>query len=403
MTTAITSTHRQAVIGSLTIVGALLACNVARPASAQTLDPTFAPSLSDTVRTVAMQPDGHIVVGGDFRQVSGQPRPFLARLRADGTVASAPAMPDNRVEAIAVQADGKMIIGGDFETVGGVPRHYVARLLPDGQIDPVFQPAIGYNAGIHVTHVAVHANGTVMVAGGFDSVSGQPRPGLARLQINGSLDASFNPPPIAHLLDAMALQPDGKVVLAGSLDEVSDDCDGYCVLRLTANGSLDASFDVVPVIGSVRHLALQNDGGILVAGNFGYLGNHDTAFVGRLTTFGGPDYGFSNTALRYSDIARIVPLPDGRSIIAGEIRWGTTGPTVDRVARLKMDGSRDLSFAEPDLDNMIFGSALQPDMYLLVAGAFNQVAGQPRARLARLRVADVPDAIFANGFDGSPP
>lgn len=400
MTTAITSTHRRAGVGSLAIVGTLLACTVARPATAQTLDPTFAPALSDTVRTVAVQPDGHIVVGGDFFEVSGQSRPFLARLRADGTVASAPAIPDNRVEAIAVQADGKLIIGGDFQWVGGVQRHYVARLLPDGQIDPVFQPAIGYNAGIHVTHVAVHASGTVMVAGGFNSVSGQSRPGLARLQINGSLDASFNPPPIAHLLDAMALQPDGKVVLAGSLDEVSDDCDSYCVLRLTANGSLDASFDVVPVIGTVRHLALQDDGQILVAGEYGYLGDHDTAFVGRVTINGGPDYGFSNTSLRYTDIKRIVPLPDGRSVIAGEIRWGTTGPTVDRIARLMPDGARDLSFVEPDLNNMIVGSALQPDMHLVVAGMFTQAAGQPRARIARFRVAELSDAIFGNGFEG---
>ena len=377
----------------------VLALGTGGPALAQTLDPQLNPVINGSVRSVGLQGDGNIIIGGDFTQVSGQSRPHLARLTGSGVVAAAPAMPDARVEAIAVQADGRIVIGGDFSSVGGGAHRYVARLLGNGQIDPGFQSGVGHSAGVRVTPLGVHGDGKVVIAGGFDTVSGQPRPGLARLTADGSNDSSFNPPALESYIDALLLQADGKVVLAGPLGKFEADCEYYCVLRLDSNGSVDAGFGIVPVLGSVRHLAQQADGRILVGGGFSALGDHDSYFVGRLEAHGGPDTGFSNTALRYSDIMRVVPLPDGHSLIAGEIRWGTGGQTVDRIARLLPGGGRDTGFVEPDFDNMILGSALQPDMQLLVAGLFTQVAGQSRLHLARLRVGERADLIYGNGFD----
>lgn len=366
---------------------------------AQALDP-FAPTINDSVRAVAVQPGGQLVIGGDFTQVGGQPRPHLARLNPDGSLAAVPAQPDDRVEAIAVMADGRIVIGGNFSNLGGISQRYVARLLANGQRDPGFQPAIGHSAGLRVTHLAVQGDGKVVIAGGFDTVGGQPRPGLARLHADGSLDTAFNPPPdLGGIIDALALQPDGRVLLAGPLDEIDAACLGSCVLRLTASGSPDAGFGVVNVVGLVSHLALQADGRILVGGDFGGLGDHDTFFVGRLNAQGTPDTGFANTAMRYSHITQIVPLPGGQTLIAGEIRWGSTGPTADSIARLLPGGLRDTAFAEPQLNNLIIASALQPDLRLLVAGMFTQVNGQARTRLARLRVADLPDQVFSNGFE----
>lgn len=378
---------------------AALALGASTPSVAQVLDPGFAPSINDTVRAVAVQADGHLVIGGDFTQVGGQSRPHLARLSANGIASEATAIPDDRVLAIAVQADGTIVIGGDFGTIGGVTRRYVARLLANGQIDSSFQSDVGYTAGLRVTALAVQADGKVVIAGGFDTVSGQPRSRLARLNANGSNDNGFTPPPLNGVIDALLLQPDGRVVLAGPFDDTTDDCGSYCVLRLDPTGALDTSFGVVPVTGRVNHLARQADGRILVGGEFGALDDHATYFIGRLGNAGGVDTGFANTALRYSNITRVVPLPDGRILIAGEMRWGTTGATRDRIARLQPGGARDLDFDEPDLDSMIIGSALQPDLHVLVAGLFTQVAGQTRTHLVRIRAADLPDPIFNHGFE----
>ena len=365
---------------------------------AQALDAGFTPSFDDSVRAIAVEADGRILVGGQFGSAGGQSRPHLARVTASGAVDAVLAVPDDRVNAIVVQADGRIVIGGEFDNVGGSARVSVARLLANGTLDAAFVAAVGASA-LGVTELGVQADGRIVVAGGFTAVGGQPRDGIARLQADGSLDATFVPPALGGAVDAMLVQPDGRVVIAGFLSDASDDCDGYCVLRLGTNGSVDAGFAVTGVVGTVRHLARQADGRILVAGSFGALGTHATYFVGRLGTNGAPDTGFANTALRSSTITRIVPLADGRIAIAGEMRWGTAGTSADRIARLEANGARDTTFAEPVLDSMIIASALQPDQRLLVGGMFTQVAGQPRVRMARLTVGALPDEVFNSGFE----
>ena len=90
---------------SLAVAG-ILALAVSGPGTAQVVDPGLAPYLNDTVRAVAVQDDGRLLIGGQFTQVDGQPRPYLARLAADGTLAAALAFPDDQVNALAVLADG---------------------------------------------------------------------------------------------------------------------------------------------------------------------------------------------------------------------------------------------------------------------------------------------------------
>lgn len=375
-----------------------VAMSAASPAPAQVLEAGFAPSFNDSVYALAVQADGRILVGGQFSSAGGVPRSGLARLATNGSVEAALAVPDDRVRAIGVQADGRIVIGGEFDSVGATPRVGVARLLADGTLDTGFVPQVGVSA-LGVTHLAVQTDGRVVIAGGFTTVSGQARDGIVRLNADGSLDTSFSPPAQVGTIEAMLVQPDGAVVIAGDLSDVTPDCPSYCVLRLSAGGARDSAFAATQVIGVVRHLARQADGKTLVAGEFGGLGTHLTYFVGRLGSNGAPDLGFVQTALRYSDITRIVPLADGRMIIGGEIRWGTTGPTVDRIARLEANGARDTTFTEPALDSMIITTALQPDNRLLVGGMFTQFAGQPRVRLARLTLGAPLDPVYANGFD----
>ncbi|MBN8482941.1 MAG: hypothetical protein J0L88_15255, partial [Xanthomonadales bacterium] len=341
---------------------------------------------------------GRILVGGQFASAGGQSRPNLARVTASGAIDVAPAVPNDRVNAIALQADGRIVIGGEFDSVGGSARVSVARLLANGTLDPAFVAQVGPSA-LGITALGVQADGRIVVTGGFTTVAGQPRDGIARLLADGSLDATFVPPVLGGAVDALLVQPDGRVVIAGFLDDASSECGGYCVLRLGTSGAVDTGFAVTEVVGTVEHLARPADGKVLVAGSFGALGTHATYFVGRLGTNGAPDTGFANTALRSSTITRIVPLADGRIAIAGEMRWGTAGTSADRIARLEANGARDTSFAEPVLDSLIITAALQPDQRLLVGGMFAQVAGQPRARIARLTVGALPDDVFENGFD----
>src|SRR5438874_1286038 len=86
------------------------------------------------------------------------------------------------VEVIVTQPDGKILIGGDFTTLspnGGaaVTRNRIARLNPDGTLDTAFNP----NASNFVDAIAVQADGKILAGGGFTTIGGQTRSGIARL------------------------------------------------------------------------------------------------------------------------------------------------------------------------------------------------------------------------------
>ena len=91
----------------------------------------FDPNANDTVCVVVVQPDGKILIGGDFTTLSPNggvavTRNHIARLNPDGTLDTAfnpNATGYSRVYSIAVQADGKILVGGSFTDIGGQPRN----------------------------------------------------------------------------------------------------------------------------------------------------------------------------------------------------------------------------------------------------------------------------------------
>ena len=89
------------------------------------------------------------------------------------------------VTALAVQPDGKVIIGGSFTTVKGLMRRGIARLNSDGSGDSTFNPGTGIGSGggvtALVTALALQPDGKVLIAGDFLTVNGVMRPYVARL------------------------------------------------------------------------------------------------------------------------------------------------------------------------------------------------------------------------------
>lgn len=195
-----------------------------------TREAAFAPYPNTWVRCVAVQPDGRIVLGGDFTVLHGGgsvPRNHIARVNANGTLDTGfNPNADNLVSALAVQADGKVLVGGYFTTLqpngAGAPvaRNGIARLHANGTLDTGFDPHLNLIGTSVVTTIAVQADGKVLFGGSFNSL--QPngtgpviaRRMIARMNADGTLDTGFNPSPDAYV-HAMALQADGKVLLAG--------------------------------------------------------------------------------------------------------------------------------------------------------------------------------------------
>ena len=141
-----------------------------------------------------------------------------------------------------MQADGKIVVGGAFNSMGGQTRNGIARLNPDGSLDTSFDP----NANREVDSLAVQADGKLVVGGAFSSIGGQPRNDIARLNPDGSLDATFDPNVTettgTGAVEALAVQADGKIVVGGVFTSVDGQTRNN-IARLNPDGSLDACFD----------------------------------------------------------------------------------------------------------------------------------------------------------------
>ncbi|MGH7867180.1 MAG: delta-60 repeat domain-containing protein, partial [Candidatus Dormibacteraceae bacterium] len=123
--------------------------------------------------------------------------------------------PDNAVYFISPQPEGTLLLGGDFTSVNGTNINRIARLHADGSLDSSFLPRGGVVGG-PVYHVLRQANGRIVFGGGFNDVDGVPVNRLARLMDDGSLDTQFNPGAGANdMVLSLALQPDGRVLAGG--------------------------------------------------------------------------------------------------------------------------------------------------------------------------------------------
>jgi uncharacterized delta-60 repeat protein len=321
----------------------------------------------DQANAIALQPDGKILIAGSC--VDGFYYFCLARLNADGTLDTsfdgpggagngkflfAIGLNDDVANALALQPDGKILVAG-YCSNGSNDDFCIARLNTDGTLDASFDGPGGNgngkfllpigSSGDVATAIALQPDGKIVLAGycsngfGFDIC-------IARLNADGTLDASFDGPAGAgdgkfvfsigvsvSYARALALQPDGKIVLAGYCVNASDP--DFCIARLNTDGTLDSSFDgpggngngkfLLPIGSSgdvATALALQPDGKIVVAGNC-FNGTNDDFCIARLN--GGP-FGAQNCKLDFDGDGKVLATVDG--LIATRVMLGMTGNAV---------------------------------------------------------------------------
>jgi len=169
-------------------LGLCLACGVSVVCGQSALD-GFDPNANGPINAIVVQPDGKILIGGNFTilRPNGGPivtRNRIARLNADGTLdTSFNPNANSTVNSIALQADGKILVGGFFSgagSIGGATRNFIARLDPITGLADSFDP----NASADVTAIAVQADGKIVVGGNFsgaNSIGGAARNFIARL------------------------------------------------------------------------------------------------------------------------------------------------------------------------------------------------------------------------------
>jgi uncharacterized delta-60 repeat protein len=272
--------------GFFTSVQGMPRTNIARLNPDGNLDASFDPNADSAVYSVAVQPDGKLLLGGQFTTlqpngaVSSTARQYIARLEADGTLDMGfDPKPNNIVRSVALQSDGKVFLGGSFTTLqpngaaSPTTRNRIARVNPTGTLDPGFDP----RPNSDVYSITVQTDGKVLVGGTFNTLHpngvGSPtsRVCIARVNATGTLDTVFNPR-ANNFVWTTAVQPDGKIILGGFFTTLQPNGAPSAttrnrIARVHGDGTLDTAFNP-NADAAVITVGLQTDGKVLLGGLF---------------------------------------------------------------------------------------------------------------------------------------
>jgi uncharacterized delta-60 repeat protein len=362
----------------------------------------------DIAEVVAAAPtnEGKLIVAGIDERKQGRRWPFW-RLNADGSVDSTFAAPtfDNAPRTITVQPDGKILVGGQFNKVNGVSRPFLARLNTDGTVDTSFSPISLASTGSEpfatatgiYAQIVVQNDGKILVAGAFDQINGVAVPAVARLNSNGSTDNSFVPSGfqlrvstgVRRSTRAVALQADGHVIVSGRLTDPSS-TQSLSTVRLNPNGSLASPVGIESGSLETRAVAVLPNQDIVVAEEKLYRFHPD----GTLAD-GYPKHLFyfdaSGTFTLGSDIA---VQSTGKVLVAGpayvdEVPRGG-------VARFLPNGELDaFTVGAIGGEGKIHHVATRSDGKIYVSGEYTSVDGSVRPGVVRL----LPNGNLDSAFD----
>ncbi len=357
------------------------------------LDQGFDPGTgaNGLVESTVVQPDGKILICGNFSSFNNTSHAYIARLHPDGTIdESFRADVGYWVRHMALQSDGKIVIGGFFTDVQGVPRNRIARLNANGSLDTTFNPGTGCRFKIvppdpwepFVFAVAVQPDGKIIIGGNFVTYNGVTNTGIVRVNSNGSLDTTFNVGAgVNSWVRSLLVQPDGKIMVTGWFTSYNNQNHSRMVL-LNPDGSADPLFN--PDFGdltAVYTVAQVDAGKYIVAGHSANTNN--PGYWGREMARLNPDGSFDKSFLGYANekVESIRVQPDGKIVMGGYFS-AVNGTPRWNLARLNSDGSLDDSFA-PQTDNFVWTVALQSDGKILATGGFSSVNGVSRKGISR--------------------
>ncbi len=390
---------------------------------------------SNGAAAIAVQSDGKIVVAGGALTALGPGDFAVARYNPDGSLDTSfgsggrvttdfAGRSDNGV-AVAVQPDGKILVAGAADMAVTQFDFALVRYNADGSLDSTFgaggKVTTDFNGGLDAaSSIALQADGKIVLAG--YATAGDPHMALARYNANGTLDPTFGTGGkiitdingTRNFANAVAIQPDGKIVAAGSTLTIPDSFTMFALARYNTDGSLDSTFgssgkvttQVVSGNGEddeIFALAIQPDGRILAGGRANFAQDFGLA---RYQSNGTLDPAFGTNGMVTTDFSGaidrafgMVLQTDGKIVLAGAANL-TTGSTGDfGLARYNTNGSLDSTFGAGGKVITDFGGnvdnvravALQADNKIVVAGVTQTITASTFALARYLATAQASD------------
>lgn len=354
---------------------------------------------SVTVNKATLQPDGKILVAGQYINYNGTAVNCIVRLNSNGTLDNTftPGTGTNAgIWGCKVLSDGKILIHGGFTAYNGVASNRIVRLNANGTKDTSF--AIGTGPNDYVETAVVQPDGKMVLGGRFTSYNGTAVNRLCRVNANGTLDNTFTVGVGANeRIREVALQPDGKIIVVGDFTEYSGVTTGR-IVRLNANGSVDTSFNSggSGALSKIWTLKLQPDNKILIGGEFQAYNGTAAKRIARLNTDGTLDTGFNTANAANSTVMTIFVENSGKIILGGSFNaYGTTGRS--NFARINADATLDTDFTiGTGFDNWVNSIERQTDGKLLLGGNFTIFDGNVKNRIIRFTASTMGADAFEN-------
>lgn len=371
---------------------------IARINADGSLDLSFNPSASSYVNTLAIDNDNKILVGGEFITISGSTVNRFARLNPDGSLDATFNTGtgfNDAVFSIIVQPDGKILVAGDFTQYNGANHRRIIRLNEDGSVDATFNTGTGFIS--EAKRMLLLSDGRILLAGNFSSYNGTAIPDLVVLLPDGSLDPAFNSgtgptgglgvltyvgpyEQVKNVFDMKEL-PDGRIVLVGDFATYNGiSCEGTAIIN--PDGSFDSPFNTLST-SEIRTALVENDGSVLIGGKFNSFGTwYCWNRLAKLTPGGELDLTFMPVVGASLSVKKIRQTTDNKMILQGGGVYNNVNPGA--LTRIFADGQIDTTFLVKVSGGDITDFYPLPDGKVVIGGTFTQCSSVPRNRIARV-------------------
>ena len=251
------------------------------------------------------------------------------------------------IQDLLLQPDGKILVSGNFQQYNGITKRNIVRINADGALDTSFTSGAPTYVNEGAIKLALQSDGKIFVLGASTTYGN-----MVRLNSNGSLDATFTAP-ANYRIQTFTMLPDGKLLVGhGSIN------DAYLlnkVSRLNSNGTFDTSFPTALFTGfnndpNLYKIFLQSDGKILIGGQFTGCNSISRRDLVRLNADGTMDASFTigagfteDSGFNLDEIFDIVEQPDHKILASGTFTKFNGIARYDLI-RLNQDGSLDTAY-----------------------------------------------------------
>ena len=317
------------------------------------------------IGVVALQTDGKIVIGGTFNTWNGTAAGRITRLNANGSLdtafnsnigsgisggvgSSAGAIPFD----FEIQPDGKIIVVGDFTQFQSSMQEFVLRLNSNGTSDTSFNSNVASIVDLYMFDVALQSTGHIVITGGNVGAGGVTNAGIIRFSSTGILDGAFTTAVgtgaaavSGGFTSTATVLSDNSIIVGGKFSQFGSST-ADALAKLSANGTIDTTFGASLTSGIAGNMSVspyqsmsmilpQSDNSFLIGGCFLTMNGVSSPGVARITTAGQVDSSFgSKLGTGFNGCIRdMLTMPDGTVLTIGDFT-SLNGSTANGIASL---------------------------------------------------------------------